>query len=341
MNRFGLASSVAMVLVVLLLAPGLAADTGIKVRLSHEASQAIWPTQLHKNNATIRHICGIAEATCPISDNAILDLASPRLRSMFQTVTRASALSRTPPLLQLQGLNNAGACLTNGVSAVMFDDARAVIVDSAFLERIAASDWAKKFVLAHELGHHVEGHTLTGGSTHQKEYEADAFAARVLVRMGASLEQTLRGIQGLPIETAPSVTHPRRADRMRRVKDVYTAEMERKRIDDEQKNPFAPMTWSFSVRCNSVRYVQFAFFDRNTREEYSYRTSNTSPQHWRVQNGESGSISIQCRKGHLVCFGGGGRGSDVSWGVGLGNSKSCEDCCQPCGGNQSFKVSCR
>ncbi len=64
-----------------------------------------------------------------------------------------------------------------------------------FLKRITDSlhtDWAAWSVLAHELGHHLLGHTITKFTvSYEHEIEADKFSGFILYQMGASLDEAL------------------------------------------------------------------------------------------------------------------------------------------------------
>ena len=72
---------------------------------------------------------------------------------------------------------------------------RYVKYNPEFLQRISDSlktDWAAWSVLAHELGHHLLGHTLSKYSiSYQNEIEADKFSGFILYQMGATLEESL------------------------------------------------------------------------------------------------------------------------------------------------------
>src|SRR5687768_11189029 len=58
-----------------------------------------------------------------------------------------------------------------------------------WLNNITHDKWAAMVLLAHEVGHHLNGHTIRkGGSTPRLELEADEFAGFVLYKLGASLE---------------------------------------------------------------------------------------------------------------------------------------------------------
>lgn len=84
----------------------------------------------------------------------------------------------------------------------------------SLVNKAARDKWASIFILAHEIGHHLNGHTVMGvNSSPEIELEADEFAGFVLFRMGATLEEAQTGVQ-LIAGTKTSKTHPARADRM-------------------------------------------------------------------------------------------------------------------------------
>ncbi|MFT5252885.1 MAG: TPR repeat protein [Flavobacteriales bacterium] len=94
---------------------------------------------------------------------------------------------------------------------------RFILYDNEFFNKIedkASNDWAGISILAHEIGHHLNGHSLNNdGSTHQYELEADEFSGFVLARMGSSLEDAQSAINTLKYEKATR-THPAKADRL-------------------------------------------------------------------------------------------------------------------------------
>ena len=74
--------------------------------------------------------------------------------------------------------------------------------------------WAAIALMAHEVGHHLNGHTIRrSGSKPVLELEADEFAGFVLHKLGASLEQA-QEVMLYIAETVPSRTHPSRTSRM-------------------------------------------------------------------------------------------------------------------------------
>ncbi len=82
------------------------------------------------------------------------------------------------------------------------------------LNEVTGSEWSSISILAHEIGHHLNGHTLAGGSiSPQIELEADEFSGFVLKRMGASLDESQQAIKKMA-STKDSHTHPARDKRM-------------------------------------------------------------------------------------------------------------------------------
>ncbi|MGN7292529.1 TPM domain-containing protein [Rhizobium sp. SAFR-030] len=75
--------------------------------------------------------------------------------------------------------------------------------------------WPGTSILAHEIGHHLSGHTLMpGGSQPPTELEADKFSGFVLFKMGATLPQAEKAIATL-IPATDGPTHPGRAKRLK------------------------------------------------------------------------------------------------------------------------------
>ena len=84
----------------------------------------------------------------------------------------------------------------------------------SWINSVTHDKWAAMLLLAHEVGHHLNGHTIRkGGSTPRLELEADEFAGFVLYKLGASLNQAQEVVKYIATAKASS-THPSRASRM-------------------------------------------------------------------------------------------------------------------------------
>ena len=69
-------------------------------------------------------------------------------------------------------------------------------------------------LLAHEVGHHLNGHTIRkGGSTPELELEADEFAGFILHKLGATLQQS-QNVMNYIAKEKESKTHPSKDSRL-------------------------------------------------------------------------------------------------------------------------------
>lgn len=128
-------------------------------------------------------------------------------------------------LQECSNINNAVALTYNGVRYIMYDP--------EFMRMINYSnDWSNMFILAHEVGHHINGHTvdvLAVNSSNEvslstrriQELEADEFAGFVLGRLGATLTETLYAVQSLSDEEDSYSTHPKRSNRIAAIKKGF------------------------------------------------------------------------------------------------------------------------
>ena len=88
------------------------------------------------------------------------------------------------------------------------------IADEASAEDGSGTKWGAVTVMAHEISHHLQGHTSKpGGSNVEDELQADEQAGWLLRRLGASRDQALALYRNVAPEE-PTRTHPGRADRL-------------------------------------------------------------------------------------------------------------------------------
>ena len=102
-------------------------------------------------------------------------------------------------------------------AAVAYAGKRYVLYNPTFineLDRRTGNKWASISVLAHEVGHHLLGHTVSGQSSNPAiELEADEFSGYALRKMGASLNDAEATMKLIASENA-SATHPGKASRL-------------------------------------------------------------------------------------------------------------------------------
>ncbi|SFH03154.1 M48 family metalloprotease [Pontibacter chinhatensis] len=105
----------------------------------------------------------------------------------------------------------------DNAAAVIYNGKRYILYSERFLDAInnaVHTDWAGVSILAHEIGHHLNGHTLSrSGSNPADELEADEFSGFVLRKMGASLAEAQAAINLLS-EEETSRSHPGRSYRL-------------------------------------------------------------------------------------------------------------------------------
>jgi hypothetical protein len=94
---------------------------------------------------------------------------------------------------------------------------RYILYNPEFIRQVNSATqnkWPAIFILAHEIGHHLNGHTTLGvNSRPEIELEADKFAGFVLCKMGATREQAQLAMHFIANREA-SKTHPGRMDRL-------------------------------------------------------------------------------------------------------------------------------
>jgi hypothetical protein len=82
-----------------------------------------------------------------------------------------------------------------------------------WINQLTRDKWCVTALIAHEVGHHLNGHTIRkGGSSPGVELEADEFAGFVLFKLGASLEDAQKVMNYIAGMDA-SETHPGRMAR--------------------------------------------------------------------------------------------------------------------------------
>ena len=113
----------------------------------------------------------------------------------------------------------------DNAAAVTYGGKRYVLYNPNFinaLDRSSGNRWASISVLAHEVGHHMEGHTESGqGSSPAIELEADEFSGYALRKMGASLQDAQSAMQLIASQRASS-THPGKHNRLEAIEDGWS-----------------------------------------------------------------------------------------------------------------------
>jgi len=157
------------------------------------------------------------KSVCSINSTTIeeeIEIFQPNERELFELKT----------ILNYQGLSeNSINFFKSDIQyafAVVIDNKRYIIYNDDYFKDIdknTESYWNSLFVIAHEVGHHLIGHTLTDKkSSNESELEADKFAGNLLYKMGASIESSTSFIDKYAT-TDKSKSHPNKDDRIKAV----------------------------------------------------------------------------------------------------------------------------
>lgn len=98
---------------------------------------------------------------------------------------------------------------------------RLILYSQTFISSIdlkTKENWGAISILAHEIGHHLNGHTLIGYTAdrkknHMEELQADEFSGFVCYKLGATLVQSQSAMQTFP-DSENSATHPPKSARL-------------------------------------------------------------------------------------------------------------------------------
>ncbi len=121
--------------------------------------------------------------------------------------------------------------------AISYNGIRYILYDKSFMEEIAksTSSWSSLSIFAHEIGHHVNGHSLdlliyaaevvnapSLAESRQMELEADEFSGFVMYKLGASLFQSQEAITLISTNKDDNYsTHPSKDKRLSAIAKGY------------------------------------------------------------------------------------------------------------------------
>ena len=131
-------------------------------------------------------------------------------------IVRRSGLKRNFYVMECPNTDNCFAAIQG--------QTRLIVYDGSFMKKandLSKSDWGALSILAHEIGHHLQGHTIIeGGSDPAKELEADEFSGFVMYQMGATLKDAQAAISKLTSDYDGG-THPPRQKRLASIKKGF------------------------------------------------------------------------------------------------------------------------
>lgn len=153
--------------------------------------------------------------------------SSSEAESALDRIIATVGISKNFVMQECTNMPNAAALQVEGV--------RYIFYNQKWMSTIDNSSFGNLFILAHEVGHHVNGHTLdwvllaskavnkkTLSESRVQELEADEFAGFVLAKLGASLNETSEVINNVTDDSDDSYsTHPSRSKRLLAIKKGF------------------------------------------------------------------------------------------------------------------------
>ena len=195
--------------------------------------------QDYGNDSDALKLCTAIQTNSFISDSKA-DNALDRILSVI-------GASKRFVLQPCDNINNAVATSYKGI--------RYILYDKDFMDSLDSGDnWSNLFILAHEVGHHINGHSLdillyaaeavepeTLANQRQQELEADEFAGFILGKLGATLKQTSSIIKLISSEKDDTYdTHPSKSKRLASIETGFNKALGKKSVIYE--TPTNPQT---------------------------------------------------------------------------------------------------
>lgn len=166
--------------------------------------------------------CSYDGAAVRVDSSAMASSQTGAGASVVAEIMRYTGLPQNFEVMPHPDVPNAAAVILIGADQLPH---RVIAYNEAFmadvLKATQGNNWAPISIMAHEIGHHLSGHTLQpGGSQPPSELEADKFSGFMLYKMGAVLTDAEKAMNTLVPET-DGPTHPGRSKRVRAIEDGW------------------------------------------------------------------------------------------------------------------------
>ena len=187
-----------------------------------------------QNNKDALRICSSLQSNSFASNSA----ADDALERILATI----GASKTFVLQPCSNIDNAIATSYKGI--------RYILYDPDFMNTLnSGNDWGNLFILAHEVGHHINGHSLdlvlyavdvvesvSLKQSREQELEADEFAGFVLAKLGGPISEANRVISRISSNNDDTYsTHPSRNKRLAAVSRGYNKSNTKRNYNKSKK----------------------------------------------------------------------------------------------------------
>lgn len=201
-----------------------AQETGLKVAQTASTTDA--EAALVAELSDMLQACSYDGSAIQVAAKSLMGASSSDGAAVVRTIMRFTGLPQNFKVME-GPVPNAAALIVMGPDKLPL---RVIAYNTEFLAKVRQAtennDWASISIMAHEIGHHLSGHTLMpGGSQPPIELEADKFSGFVLYKMGATLGDAQKAISTL-VPEEDGATHPGRAKRLAAIYHGWTESCE-------------------------------------------------------------------------------------------------------------------
>ncbi len=165
----------------------------------------------------------------------------------------------------------------DNAAAAIYKNQRYILYNQRFLEDVTSrtkSNFGALSILAHEVGHHLSGHTLIEADARANlELEADRFSGFVLAKMGATLSEACIAMELYGSNTA-SLTHPAKRTRLAAITNGWKEAMEDNK-NNSVKEIAAPSTSHRTYVIDVFGEAKFITIRNRSLNPDEYRLGNS------------------------------------------------------------------
>jgi hypothetical protein len=215
------------------------------------------------------------------------DICSSQITSWTNKPTTHTSVAETKKMIadiiEVIGLKQnfeVMAANIDNAAAVVYQQKRYILYNPDFINRLnaaAGNKWASVSILAHEIGHHLNGHTIENvGSQPEKELEADEFSGFVLRRMGATLSEAQAALK-IAADYKKSLTHPGKTDRLTAIAEGWNrANIQQGGKDLAKTTPVIKQSENINTQAQSDEQVTIQTWPEknNTVSNYPIKTNS-------------------------------------------------------------------
>lgn len=184
-----------------------------------------WPFLMQAQQPDTKFVCTYGEGAEP-------DLLCMQIQQM-SFASKGDANNAVEEILRVLGLAPNFVMvpcpnIDNCAAVTLSDGFRYIVYDKDFMQGISNasnSSWTSKSILAHEIGHHLQGHTLRrseNAESRKMELEADRFSGFIMQKLGASLAEAKAAINALDHPSNDTYSsHPEKWKRLNAIEEGW------------------------------------------------------------------------------------------------------------------------